>query len=120
MADQLQTTCDNLRSFVAAGRLGNERSNAPPAFVGCISGLGRTLRALEVVWGQAGVLRDASQHPRPDFLIIMEAEDEVGPVRSGQRPMGTGLRFRVQPRRRSAAKTRRAFAEPQLVTLPGT
>jgi hypothetical protein len=40
MANQLQTTCDNLRSFVATGSLGRERSPAPPAFVGCISGLG--------------------------------------------------------------------------------
>jgi hypothetical protein len=39
-ANQLQTTCDNLRSVVAAGRLGRGRSRAPSAFVGCISGLG--------------------------------------------------------------------------------
>ena len=40
MANQLQTTCDNLRSFVAAGSVGRGRRPAPPAFVGCISGLG--------------------------------------------------------------------------------
>jgi hypothetical protein len=33
---------DNLRSFVAAGRLGRGRSAAPPAFVDCISGLAST------------------------------------------------------------------------------
>jgi hypothetical protein len=40
MANQLQTTCENLRSFVAAGRAGRGRRPASPAFVGCISGLG--------------------------------------------------------------------------------
>ena len=40
MANQLQTTCENLRSVVAAWRLGRERRPIPPAFVGCISGLG--------------------------------------------------------------------------------
>src|SRR4051794_37432974 len=34
----------NLRSIVAAGRVGHGRSPAPPAFVGCISGLDRGKR----------------------------------------------------------------------------
>jgi hypothetical protein len=40
MADQLQTIGDNLRLFVATGRLGCGRGRAPLAFAGCISGLG--------------------------------------------------------------------------------
>jgi hypothetical protein len=44
-ANQLQTTCDNLRSIVAAGRVGSGRRSGQPAFVGCISGLDGTLDA---------------------------------------------------------------------------
>jgi hypothetical protein len=40
MANQLQTTCDNLWSIVAGRRLGCGPRSASPAFVGCISGLG--------------------------------------------------------------------------------
>src|SRR5215207_3720709 len=40
MANHLQTTCDNLRSFVAAGGAGRGWSHAPPALVGCIRGSG--------------------------------------------------------------------------------
>jgi hypothetical protein len=42
MANQLQTTRDNLWSLVAGRGLGCWRSPATPAFVGCISGLGRS------------------------------------------------------------------------------
>src|SRR3954447_22049380 len=40
MANQLQTTSENLQSIVAAGRVGRGRHPTSPAFVGCISGLG--------------------------------------------------------------------------------
>jgi hypothetical protein len=40
MANQLQTTCENLRSIVGTGRAGCGRRLVSPAFVGCISGLG--------------------------------------------------------------------------------
>jgi hypothetical protein len=46
MANQLQTTCDNLWSVVAARRAGRGRRPASPAFVGCISGLGCRPRLL--------------------------------------------------------------------------
>jgi len=45
-ANQLQTTCDNLRSIAAARRAGRGRRPAPSAFVGCISGLGSGVATL--------------------------------------------------------------------------
>jgi hypothetical protein len=42
--NQLQTTCENLWSIVAAGSVGHERRPVSPAFVGCISGLGNSRR----------------------------------------------------------------------------
>jgi hypothetical protein len=42
-ANEPQTTCDNLRTFVAAWRVGRGRRPASPAFVRCISGLDGSL-----------------------------------------------------------------------------
>ena len=36
------------------------------------------------------MLRDSRQHARPDFLIIVKAEDEVWPADPGQRAVGAG------------------------------
>src|SRR5918995_4355409 len=50
MANQLQTTCENLWSIVAGRRPGGAWRAAPPAFVGCISGLGGAIRDIRVLF----------------------------------------------------------------------
>jgi hypothetical protein len=52
-------------------------------------GLGST-PALKVARCQASMLRDSRQHARPNFLIIVKAEDEIWPTRSGQGAVGAG------------------------------
>ena len=33
-----------------------------------------------VIWRQPGLFRDPRQHPRPDFVIVVEGKDVVGPA----------------------------------------
>jgi len=39
------------------------------------------------------MFRDAGHHLRPDLFVVVKAEYEIGPSKSGECPMGTGLPF---------------------------
>jgi hypothetical protein len=40
---------------------------------------------LQIVRRQAGALRDSYQHPRPNLVVIMKRENEIGPTTSLER-----------------------------------
>jgi hypothetical protein len=63
-------------------------------------------------------LRNAGEHSRADFDVVVEREYDVGPARTKEGLVGARLAFHVQLMRSSAARTRLAFAEPQDLTLP--
>src|SRR5215510_10524550 len=42
----------------------------------------------QIVGPQPGALGYPCQHPRPDFLIFVKGEYEIGPPRPGERAMG--------------------------------
>jgi hypothetical protein len=44
-------------------------------------------QALQVVWLEARMLGNARQHLWPDFLAVMEGENEIWPAIAGQRSM---------------------------------
>jgi len=44
-------------------------------------------QALQVVWLQARMLGNSRQHLWPDFLAVMEGENEIWPAVAGQRSM---------------------------------
>src|SRR5574341_1945468 len=47
--------------------------------------------SLQVFRLQTGVLRNPGQHPWPDFFIVVERKDEIGPTRTFECPMRAGL-----------------------------
>jgi hypothetical protein len=72
--------------------------------------------ASEILGREAGRLRDASEHARPNLLVIVKCKNEVWPAVATERPMRAGTRLTCQPIRWRAARTRRAFVAGQLLT----
>lgn len=64
------------------------------------------------------LLRDARQHAGTDLLAVMKANTVSGqPGRDRMRCEPEASRLMLQPMRKSAARTRRAFAEPHWLML---
>jgi hypothetical protein len=56
----------------------------------CMRVLGSTV-ALEVVGSESRMTCDPREHPRTDLIIVVEAEDEIGPPRPTERAVGARL-----------------------------
>jgi Protein of unknown function (DUF433) len=75
---------------------------------------------LEILWSHTRSSGDAGEHPRTEFLVVVERELHVWPVRSGELRWEPLCRLTVQPKRSNAPRTRRALVEGQMLTPRGT
>ena len=75
--------------------------------------------ALEIGRGESCVLGDAGRHARTQLLLVMDGAGVVGPPVRLRTLCEPDSRLSCQPTRRSAARTRRALAPPQLFTRLG-
>jgi len=61
-------------------------------------GLGGAIRdSLQIAWGKAGMLGDASKHLGTDFVAVVECEDKIWPPVAGERTMRPRLAFGLPP-----------------------
>ena len=47
--------------------------------------------ALQILGGEAGSFRDSGEHLRPNFLIVVEREHDIRPIRASQDSVGARL-----------------------------
>ena len=69
----------------------DRRQRAGPRCAG--GGITRFRGSLHVFWLQAGPLCDSGQHPRTNFIRVVECKHKVGPARTNKNAMGPALAF---------------------------